>query len=119
MELPITDSIITAIAKLVDDAQVESRQPTHNDLEIQFKRAGLISADPKTQGLAVGKAKKVAAVLNWVIENGQKSGSRLISLLLSKIKAVGGFRGASPNFVGNEQIQNAMLCDGKGMEFSS
>ncbi|HFW4839722.1 TPA: abortive infection family protein [Salmonella enterica subsp. enterica serovar Wangata] len=108
MELPITDSIIIAIAKLVDDAQVESRQPTHNDLEVQFKRAGLISADPKTQGLAVGKAKRVTAVLNWAIENDPKSGSRLISLLLSQIKAVGGFRESSPNFVGNEQIQNAM-----------
>ncbi len=108
MELPITDSIIIAIAKLVDDAQVESRQPTHNDLEVQFKRAGLITADPKTQGLTVGKAKRVTAVLNWAIENDQKSGSRLISLLLSQIKALGGFRESSPNFVGNEQIHNAM-----------
>ncbi len=40
MELPITDSIIIAIAKLVDDVQVESRQPTHSDLDVQFKRAG-------------------------------------------------------------------------------
>lgn len=110
MELPITDSIITTIAKLVDDAQVESRQPTHNDLEVQFKRAGLISADPKTQGLAVGKAKRVTAVLNWAIENDPKSGTRLISLLLSQIKAVGGFRESSPNFVGNEQIKNAMAA---------
>lgn len=108
MELPITDAIIIALAKLVDDAQVESRQPTHNDLEVQFKRAGLISVDPKTQGLTVGKAKRVTAVLNWAIENDQKSGSKLISLLLSQIKAVGGFRVSSANFVGNEQIQNAM-----------
>lgn len=108
MELPISDSIIIAIAKLVDDAQVESRQPTHNDLEVQFKRAGLISVDPKMQGLVVGKAKRVTSVLNWAIENDQKSGSRLISLLLSQIKAVGGFRKSSANFVGNEQIQNAM-----------
>lgn len=108
MELPITDSIIIAIANLVDDAQVESRQPTHNDLEVQFKRAGLISVDPKANGLTVGKAKRVTAVLNWAIENDQKSGSKLISLLLSQIKAVGGFRESSPNFVGKEQIQNAM-----------
>lgn len=108
MELPITDSIIIAIAKLVDDAQVVSRQPTHNDLEVQFIRAGLITADPKNQGLAVGKAKRVTAVLNWAIEYDQKSGSKLISLLLSQIKAVGGFRESSPNFVGSEQIQNAM-----------
>lgn len=86
MELPITNSIIIAIAKLVDDVQVESRQPTHSDLDVQFKRAGLIMFAPKTQGALVGKAKRVTAVLNWAIENDKKSGSRLIELLLSQIK---------------------------------
>lgn len=108
MELPITNSIIIAIAKLVDDVQVESRQPTHSDLDVQFKRAGLIMFAPKTQGALVGKAKRVTAVLNWAIENDKKSGSRLIELLLSQIKAQGGFRESSVNFVGKEQIQNAI-----------
>lgn len=108
MELPITDSIIIAIAKLVDDAQVETRQPSHYDLENTFRRAGLLTADPKTKGLTVGKAKRVTAVLNWAIEYDQKSGSKLISHLLSLIRSVGGFRESSPNFVGKEQIQNAM-----------
>ncbi len=108
MELPITNSIIIAIAKLVDDVQVESPQPTHSDLDVQFKRAGLITADPKAQGSSVGKAKRVTAVLNWAIEHDQKSGSRLIELLLSQIKAQGGFRESSVNFVGKEQIQNAI-----------
>lgn len=108
MELPITDPIIIAIAKLVDDSQVESRQPTHNDLEVQFRRSGLISADPKSQGQTVGKAKRVTAVLNWAIENDQASGSKLIALLLSQVRAVGGFRESSPNYVGKEQILNAM-----------
>lgn len=63
---------------------------------------------PKTQGALVGKAKRVTAVLNWAIENDKKSGSRLIELLLSQIKGVGGFRESSQNFIGKEQIQNAM-----------
>lgn len=100
MELPITNSIIIAIAKLVDGVQVESRQPTHSDLDVQFKRARLIMFAPKIQGALVGKAKRVTAVLNWAIENDKKSGSRLIELLLSQIKGVGGFRECSQNFFG-------------------
>lgn len=108
MELPITGSIIIALARLIDDSQVESRQPTHNDLEVLFKRSGLLSVDPKSQGLAWGKAKRVTAVLNWAIENEPSSGSKLISLLLSQVRAVGGFRDSSPNFVGREHILNAI-----------
>jgi hypothetical protein len=108
MELPITDSIIMSVARLVDDSQVESRQPTHNDLEIQIKRAGLWSADPKSQGLSVGKTKRVTAVLNWAIENNPSAGQKLVGLLLAQVRAVGGFRESSPNYVGREQIQNAI-----------
>lgn len=108
MELPISDSIIMAVAKLVDDAQVESREPTHFDLEVQIKKAGLTEADPKFQGQSVGKAKRVRATLNWAFENNSSSGGQLIELLLSQIRAVGGFRDTSPNFVGEEQILNAI-----------
>nr|WP_298144043.1 abortive infection family protein [uncultured Pseudomonas sp.] len=108
MELPISDLIIVAISKLIDDAQVESREPTHYDLEVQIGKAGLTSADPKTQGQTVGKAKRIRATLNWAIEHNPQSGSKLIALILSHVKAVGGFRETSPNFVGREQILNAI-----------
>ena len=55
MALPISDSIIVAIAKLVDDSQVESREPTHSEIEFQINKAGLKTADPKYQGQTVGE----------------------------------------------------------------
>ncbi|QRV24429.1 abortive infection family protein [Marinomonas foliarum] len=109
MELPISDSIIIAVSKLVDDAQVEpKREPTHSELEVQIKKAGLTQADPKSQGQSVGKAKRVRATLNWAIENDPSAGSKLISLVVSQVRAVGGFRDTSPNFVGKEQILNTI-----------
>ncbi len=83
MELPLTDATIIAISKLIDDAQVESREPTHYDLETQIKKAHLFDADPKSQGQTFGKAKRIRAILNWAIENETQKGSILISLILS------------------------------------
>jgi hypothetical protein len=108
MELPISDLVIVAVSKLIDDAQVESREPTHYDLEVQIKKAGLTEADPKFQGQAVGKAKRVRATLNWALENNPSAGGQLLGLILSQVRAVGGFRDSSPNFVGTEQILNAI-----------
>ncbi len=108
MELPITDTIIVAISKLIDDAQVESREPTHYDLEVQIKKSGLTQADPKTHGQSVGKAKRIRATLNWALENNTQAGGKLIYLLLSQIRANGGFRDSSPNYVGKEQILNTI-----------
>lgn len=110
MALPITDTIIAAIAQLVDDSKSngEYREPTHSDIEFYVGRTGLTSADPKSQGQTVGKAKRVRAVLSWAIDNNASAGSKLIEQLLSKIKASGGFREQSSNFVGNEAIENAV-----------
>ncbi len=109
MELPISDLIIVAVSKLIDDSQVEpKREPTHYDLEVQIKKSGLIDADPKSQGQTVGKAKRIRATLNWAIENDALAGSKLIELILSQVRGVGGFRETSPNFVGKEQVLNAI-----------
>ncbi len=119
MELPISDLIIIATSKLIDDAQVESREPTHYDLEVQIDKAGLTSADPKRQGQSVGKAKRLRATLNWAMESNPQAGSKLVSLVLSHVRAVGGFRETSPNFVGREQIQNAIgAFDAEGFSLS-
>ena len=68
---PLTDSIIVAISHLVDDAQAAggSRQPSHSEIEDQFRRVNLLSVDPNQQGRPIGKAKRVRAVLNYAIEN--------------------------------------------------
>ena len=63
MELPLSDPVIVAVSKLVDDSQVDTREPSHSDLEFQIKKAGLTQADPKTHGQTVGKAKRVRTIL--------------------------------------------------------
>ena len=119
MSLPISDSIVVALSKLVDDSQVESREPTHSEIEFQIKKADLTKADPKYQGQTVGKAKRIRATLYWALENDQEAGSNLIELMLAQIRAVGGFRPSSPNYVGNEQILNAINSfDAEGYSLS-
>jgi len=119
MSLPISDSIVVAISKLVDDSQVKSREPTHYEIEFQINKAGLETADPKYQGQTVGKAKRVRATLYWALENNQDAGAKLIDLLLSQIRAVGGFRDTSSNYVGKEQILNAINSfDAEGYSLS-
>ena len=104
---PLNDSIIVAVARLVDDAQVETREPSHSDLEFQFDRAGLSSYDPKTQGQTVGKAKRVRAVLGSALENAPDRGEILVAALIAMIRGKGGFRSASPNFIGDDAIIDA------------
>jgi len=121
MAFPISDTIIAAVAQLVDDSKSggEYREPTHSDIEFYVGRTGLTSADPKAQGQTVGKAKRVRAVLSWAVDNNPEAGSKLIEQLLSKVRASGGFREESANFVGSEAIQNAIAAfDSEGYDLS-
>tara|TARA_B100000749_G_scaffold275673_1_gene261683 strand:- start:500 stop:1324 length:825 start_codon:yes stop_codon:yes gene_type:complete len=109
MAVPITDLIVAAISKMVDDSQAQGhREPSHSDLEFYIGRAGLTLADPKAQGQVVGKAKRVRAVLSWALDNDQASGGKLVETLVSKIRASGGFRETSPNFIGQDVINQAI-----------
>jgi hypothetical protein len=105
---PLTDSVIAALASLVDDSQspTGSRQPSHSEIEDQFRRAGLIQADPNQLGRPIGKAKRVRGVLHWAIEHDNEKGERLVYLLVALVRGVGGFRDGTSNFVGSEPIQD-------------
>ena len=107
MDLHLSDSIIIAVSNLVDDSQVDKREPSHSDLDFLINKAGLTQTDPKTQGQIVGKAKRVRAILSWALENDIKAGSELVHLIISQIRALGGFRDTSQNYVGHESIRNA------------
>lgn len=105
---PVNDAIIIAVARLVDDAQTETREPSHSDIEFQIGRAGLTAGDPKSQGQAVGKAKRVRATLSWALENVPDGAEVFVAALISMLRGKGGFRKASPNFVGDEEITDAV-----------
>ncbi|MDD4590135.1 MAG: abortive infection family protein [Parabacteroides sp.] len=55
---PISDDIIIAVSKLIDDALLAGkREPTHSEIDYIVQKTGLGAADPKMQGKAFGKAK--------------------------------------------------------------
>ena len=102
---PLTDAIITALTRLIDDSRTETREPSHSELEFTISRVGLTKADPKFQGQTVGKAKRVRAVLSWALENSPPSGESLVKLLIDTVRGCGGFRTQSNNYVGSDPIE--------------
>jgi len=107
--IPVTDTIAHALMQLVDDSNNNGvyREPSHADIEFHVNQAGLAEHDPKQQGQLIGKAKRVRAVLYAVMDSSPAAASRFASGLLAKVRACGGFREASTNFVGREAIDNA------------
>lgn len=116
----MSDAVIHAVGYLVDDSQSDTRVPSHADLEQQFRRAGLLDADPNKPGdPPVGKRKRVQTVLSWALEHEAEHGERLVSMLISLIRSVGGFRESSPNYVGREVVLNAQdVFRGEGFTLS-
>ena len=117
---PLNDTIMVAVAQLVDDAQTERRRdPSHSDLDFLVRRAELTAGDPKSQGYNVGKAKRVRAVLSWAIEHEPRRGGELVLSLMDFIRGHGGFRESSQNYVGKDAIENAIQAfDSDGYKLS-
>jgi hypothetical protein len=101
---PITDAIIIAVSRLVDDAQVDWRDPSHADLKFLFQQVGLADADLTTPA---GKERRVRQVLSWAVEHDPDRGERLVARLIAAIKGSGGFRPGSANYVGEDAINTA------------
>ncbi len=112
---PLNDSIAFALARLVDDAQKDRRDPSHSDIEFCISQWKLIQGDPNSQGQTMGKAKRVRAVLSWAIEHSFEEGRGFVGQLIAMVQSYGGFRAGSPNHVGDEAIislREAMASEG-------
>jgi len=119
---PLTDAIIVAVARLVDDSQSDKkREPAHSDIEFQIDQAKLTSADPGRQNSKpVGKSKRVRGVLSWALTNAHVSGEILVAGMISSVQGYGGFRPTSSNYCGSEAIANlAAVFATQGWELSS
>lgn len=103
---PLNEAILVAIARLVDDAQTDKREPSHWDIEFQIDKAKLTAVDPGRQGKPVGKSKRVRAVLSWALSNDVGAGEVFVAGLVATVQGYGGFRTASANFCGTEAISN-------------
>ncbi len=108
---PLNDPIIVAVARLVDDALTEKREPSHSLIESQIDRSGLAQADPNRdpsrESRPVGKAKRIQYTLSWALEHNPPAGELLVAHLIGAIRGVGGFRVDSPNFVGSDAMRDA------------
>ena len=105
-QIPINDTAINALSRLVDDAQSERRDPSHSEIKFQINRAALNAGDPNKSGPPVGKAKRVRTVLSWAIDNAPEKAEKFAMGIISLVKSCGGFRVTSPNYVGEEAINN-------------
>jgi hypothetical protein len=105
-KIPVNDTIIYALARLVDDAQKDRRDPSHSDIQFQINRAGLQDGDPNKDGNPVGKAKRVRGLLNWAIDNEIQKAENFVAGLISTVKSCGGFREGSPNYVGSDAFSD-------------
>jgi len=104
--VPLSDNVVLAIAHLVDGVQGERRDPSHSEIEFEINKVGLSAADPKAGGSPIGKTKRVRTVLTWAFANSPEAAERLAYGIISAVTASGGFRAASPNFVGEDRILN-------------
>jgi hypothetical protein len=104
---PLTDGIAFALARAIDDAQLDvKRDPTHSDLDFLVGKLKLSHSDPKASGSSVGKAKRVRAILSSAVENHPEEGARFVEQLIIVIKSAGGFRSDSQNFIGDSSFTN-------------
>ena len=107
-KIPINDTVIYALARLVDDSQKDRRDPSHSDLEYQINKYNLACANPnKINKLSpVGKAKRIRGVLSWAFDNDIDNCERISLGIINSVKSCGGFRENSKNYVGKESINN-------------
>ncbi len=99
----LSEGITYAVSRLVDDWK-DPREPSHGDLKFVFQKAGLAHVDATNP---MGKERRVRHVLSWALEHDEDAGERLVASLIEQIRACGGFRPESPNYVGEDAIANA------------
>ena len=108
--IPVTEVIAQALTQFVEDAGANGvwRDPSHGDIEFHVHAAGLAAVDPRQQGQAtIGTARRVRAILYGAMEADPAGASKFAVGFLSKVRASGGFREGSTNYVGLESINNA------------
>ena len=107
---PLTDPIAAALARLFAD-QIERRDPSHWDIGQKINQAKLSAADPGQQTeKPVGKFKRVSSTLSWAISNDMVAGQTLVDLLITLVRGSGGFRPQSPNYCGEDSVNNLVAA---------
>lgn len=97
----VSDEVTASLAKFFDGGI----GPSHDELDRLVERAGLSAADPRKDDPVAGKMKRVRAVLWYASENDEEAGAKLVSALISSLRAAGSFRPAEQNYAGAATIE--------------
>jgi hypothetical protein len=95
----LTPEIGYAAIKLID----ANRPPSHDELTRLFSQAKLSAGDP---GSVQGKVKRMRSVIDYALANDPSAGAGLVSRLIAAIRAGGGFRNDSENYIGGDALRN-------------
>lgn len=98
----LSDEIASALGPFFDRIG-----PSHDEIRILIKRAGLEALDPERTASAqpIGKMKRVKGVLFAAVEHCPREGERLVRALIDAIRAGGGFRPSNENYPGLEAVE--------------
>jgi len=105
--IPLTEAIVHAVAKLLDDSSSEDalREPSHQDIDFIVQASGLGPHDPRHE---VGsRAQRIRALLGATLATDAELGAKFVEGLLAMLRACGAFRPDSRNFSGRLAIEQA------------
>lgn len=96
----LTDEVASALGPFFDRIG-----PSHDEIRVLIKRAGLEDLDPErsTSG-PIGKMKRVKGVLFAAVPDRPEQGDHLVRSLVDSIRANGGFRAGNENFPGEQAV---------------
>ena len=120
MAFNASDSLVQAVGRLVDDRE-STREPSHYDIGTVFERTKIAAGDPHNDPTAakVGKRKRVTRTLRWALDHNEAATGAAVAALIDLIRGCGGFRAASPNYCGDEAIENCIAAfEGQPVELT-
>ena len=98
----LSDEVASALGPFFDRIG-----PSHDEITVLVKRAGLTDLDPATRaaGVPIGKMKRVKGVLFAASDGHGTKAEQLVAALIDCVRANGGFRAGNENHPGPDAVE--------------
>jgi hypothetical protein len=96
----LSDEVASSLALFFDQIG-----PSHDEIRVLVRRAGLERLDPERTADRPGKMKRVRGVLFAAAKSQPREGEQLVRSLVDAIRAKGGFRPGSANYPGGQVVE--------------
>lgn len=96
----VSYEVAAALSQFFDDG----KGPSHDQLTQSFIQTGLAAADPMKDGVIIGKAKRVRAVISYAAESDAAAGAKLVPRLVQLMRAAGCFRSDDEHYGGPSAV---------------